>query len=592
MSTDFAEPSFSKAKRGFFSRYMMLAVIIAPAIAVSAIWYFYFRGDGQNPDPNSYHVAKKADFLVTVKLTGTLVATDVVTLKCELEGETTIQSIIEEGTPVKGNTSYEIQEGDTLAAIAEAQEKDALAIQILNDDLKIDWDHLPVGEEIVIPGDLLVELDPLRLRERINTQEIAVQRAENALNRSIGDLATLKLSTALSMKVAENSLENMDRELKETRESTIPNYIQNLEGQIANLEKDVILAEKNLQAYTELEKAGFVSNVEVLREESSKSKTLLNIKIARAQLEAYLKYEQVSLLNSKSLAVDEAKVNIEKTKVKNKAALSDATSTVMTGEKTLQREKDKLHDLREQMAKTKIYAPQDGTVVYWSEKWDRGAPITDGARVHRGRNLIKLPRNNSLKVDLDVPQAKRSQLKRGMKAWVQVEDVTLTGRLSILSTNVDTNRRGHTDKSYFKGEISLDDVETLPDAVSEGMSVTVEIKVVNLEGKNQLIRVPNQCVITRMISEDVSETGCWVLNQDSNNHEWRPVTIEYSDETFIAIKEETDLSRGLREGELVHLSPLTEADNLNLEEGVTSKPSLDKEDSSGNGGGKGKDDGA
>ena len=107
------------------------------------------------------------------------------------------------------------------------------------------------------------------------------------------------------------------------------------------------------------------------------------------------------------------------------------------------------------------------------------------------------------------------------------------------------------------------------------MSVTVEIKVVNLQGKNQLIKVPNQCVTTRMINEDVSETGCWVLNKKTKNHEWRPVTIEYSDETFIAIKEETNPSRGLREGELVHLSPLTEADNLNLEEGVMSKPSLE-----------------
>jgi hypothetical protein len=403
-----------------------------------------------------------------------------------------------------------------------------------------------------------------------------VQRAENTLNRAKGDLATLKLSTALAMKVAENALQNAGMDLEKTKNSTVKNYVQNLEGMIANFEKDVTLAEKNLKAYTKLKELGFVSEVEVLREESSKAKTLHNIKMARVDLEAYRKYDRVSLLSVKQLAVDEAVVNIEKTKVKNKADLSDANSTVYTAEKTLELEKEKLEDLREQMANTKIYAPQSGTVVYWSEhRYHRGEPIINGAQVHRGRNLIKLPKSKSLKVEISVPQAKRSQLKKDMRAWVQVEDITLPGTLSLLGTNVDNNQRGHSDKSYFKGEISLDQSNDIPSDVAEGMKVTVEIQVINLVGENQLVRVPNQCVTTRMITEDQSQRGCWVLDPETEQHEWRPVTIEYSDETFIAIKEESDSDRGLREGELVHLSPLSEAKNLNLEEGVVNKGALD-----------------
>ncbi|SVB54396.1 uncharacterized protein METZ01_LOCUS207250, partial [marine metagenome] len=87
-----------------------------------------------------YYTAKKADFLVTVKLTGTLVATDVVTLKSELEGETTIHSIIDEGTEVEGNTIYEIKAGDTIQSIAEGQDKNSLSIQILNKDLDLEWE--------------------------------------------------------------------------------------------------------------------------------------------------------------------------------------------------------------------------------------------------------------------------------------------------------------------------------------------------------------------------------------------------------------------------------------------------------------------
>ncbi len=566
----------SRRTDGFISPKFLMPLIALAIVSVGALWIGSLLNDEEEKvRQEKYYTAKKADFLVTVKLTGTLVATDVVTLKSELEGETTIQSIVDEGTEVKGNTIYEIKTGDTIKSIADKQKKDSLSIQLLNKELDLDWGNLPVGQEIEIPGDLLVELDPLRLRERINTQDIAVQRAENTLNRAKGDLATLKLSTALAMKVAENSLQNADMDQEKTQNSTVKNYVQNLEGMIANFEKDVTLAEKNLKAYTKLKELGFVSEVEVLREESSKAKILHNIKMAKVDLDAYKKYDRVSLLSLKQLAVDEASVNIEKTKVKNKADLSDANSTVYTSEKTLELEKEKLDDLREQMANTKIYAPQSGTVVYWSKHRYEGGPIINGAQVHRGRNLIKLPKSKSLKVVISVPQSKRSQLKKDMRAWVQVEDITLPGTLSLLGTNVDNNQRGHSDKSYFKGEISLDESNGLPSDVAEGMKVTVEIQVINLVGENQLVRVPNQCVTTRMITEDQSQRGCWVLDPKTEQHEWRPITIEYSDETFIAIKEESDPDLGLREGELVHLSPLSEAKNLNLEEGVVNKGALD-----------------
>ena len=61
-------------------------------------------------------------------------------------------------------------------------------------------------------------------------------------------------------------------------------------------------------------------------------------------------------------------------------------------------------------------------------------------------------------------------------------------------------------------------------------------RAVGFEGENQRIKVPNQCVTTRMITEDTPQTGCWVLDPDTGQHTWRPVTIEYSDENFIAVK--------------------------------------------------------
>jgi multidrug efflux pump subunit AcrA (membrane-fusion protein) len=375
----------------------------------------------------------------------------------------------------------------------------------------------------------------------------------------------------LALKRAQNDHQITGSELEKTRNSTVKNYIDNKVGLIANLEEEVALAEKNLKAYPELRELGFVSDVEVLREKAKRNKALHTIKMTRADLDAYKKYDQASLISIKQLAVDEAFVNIEKTKVQTVADLSDANSSISTQEKTLNLEKERLEDLREQMANTRIYAPEPGVVVYYAPRhWEKQELVSNGSNVRRGQNLIKLPKDKSLKVDLSVPQAMRAQLKLSMKAWVQVENgEPLPGTLSMLSKIVDSNRRGHTQKSYFKGEITIDR-EEFPDSVSEGMTVTVEIQVINLIGENQRIKVPNQCVISQMI-DDVAETGCWVLNPDTNELSWRPVTIEYNDENFVAIKDETDPGRGLREDELVLLAPLTQADNMNLEEGVTNK---------------------
>ncbi len=123
----------------------------------------------------------------------------------------------------------------------------------------------------------------------------------------------------------------------------------------------------------------------------------------------------------------------------------------------------------------------------------------------------------------------------------------------------------------FNAEITFDDNSLVPTTASEGISARVEIEVINLAGDNQRIKLPNQCVTKRM-RDGLSEQGCWVLNPKTQKPEWRRVTIEYFDEQFVAIKDEPGDGRGLRSGEWVHLSPLTEAENLNLEEGVANKP--------------------
>ncbi|MDP7010396.1 MAG: HlyD family efflux transporter periplasmic adaptor subunit [Verrucomicrobiota bacterium] len=578
--------------KGGFAYGKLLGLLIAVSIVGGGIWAGknFLNREEEKFLQEKYHTAKKLDFHVTAKLTGTLVPVDEVVLKSELEGHSTIRYVIEEGEDVTGNYDYTIQPADTLESVAEATGKHMLNIKVLNDQLskektkgtskrvQLDWDNLEPGTTITIPGDLLVELDPLDLKARINRMDIVVRKSENALARIKGNFETVQLSADLELKRAENNHANAVNQLEKVRNSEVKNYIDNVEGVIANLEEEVALAEKNLEAYTGLRKLGFVSDVEVLREQAKRNKALHNIKMTKADLAAYKKYDKETLISIKQLDAEEALVNIKKTQVKNAADLTDANSSIITQEKTLALEKEQLEDLREQMSNTRIYAPKPGTVVYYAPPhWEKREPVDSGASVRRGHNIIKLPKDKALKVDLSIPQAMHKQLRprstmdRAKKAWVQVDGgEPIPGTLTLLSDTVDSKRRGHTQQSYFKGEVTLDRTD-FPDSVSVGMSVKVEIQVKNLVGKHRLIKIPNQCITSKIISKNVSQRGCFVLNPVTEKPEWRPVDIAYIDEVHSAIKSEVDPGRGLREGELVHLSPLTQAESLNLEEGVTNK---------------------
>ena len=223
-----------------------------------------------------YWTAEKSDFLVTVKLTGRLAATDVVELKCQLEGSTTIESIVEEGTEVAGPFRYTIQADDTLASIAADTSKDELSIRLLNSVEDIDWDNLPEGQSIMIPGDLLVELDPLNLKERINQMEIVVEKSENALLRMIGNLKNTELSAAFALKVAENNHKLAVMAQEKALNSTIKNQIKSDMGSITNLANQVeesreqmAISEAKLKWYKQLEEKQFLSKMK-LREEQLK----------------------------------------------------------------------------------------------------------------------------------------------------------------------------------------------------------------------------------------------------------------------------------------------------------------------------------
>ena len=421
------------------------------------------------------HGPLQAQQPTTIRLTGTLASTDSLTIKCELEGQTTIESIVEEGTMVKGPTDYRLKAGDTLESIAREHGKSDLSIRQLNEGLGLDWDKLPAGRMIRIPGDLLIELDPLNLKERINSQEITVLKIENALAQAKGNLEEVKLATALDLKRKEIEHRLAMAALKNFKENEMQTVLEDLQGQVDVAKAKIHGAEKILKLDTKDDPA---IQVEIINAQAALLDAQRTLKLAEANLKQFQEHHAPQKITRLELASDLAMVDIEKTKKKKVADLGDAASYIITMEKTLVLEKEQLEDLQEQMANTQIYAPDNGQVVYWSESSRYGSrfePIVDGAKVYRGRKLIKLPKTDSLKVELNIPGSKRVMARRGQRAFVMLDGYPnrgIEGVLSMLAYNVDTNQRSSSNQVSFKGEIQI---RNPPDFLHEGMIVRVEI---------------------------------------------------------------------------------------------------------------------
>jgi multidrug resistance efflux pump len=422
------------------------------------------------------HGPLQAQQPTTTRLTGTLARTDYHTIKCELEGETTIESIVEEGTMVQGPTDYRLKAGDTLESIAREHDKSDLSIRQLNEGLGLDWDKLPAGRMIRIPGDLLVELDPLNLKERINSQEISVARSENTLLRAKGNLEVVKLVTALDLKQKEIEYRLAMAALKNFKENEMQTVLEDLQGQVDVAKAKIHGAEKILKLDAKDDPA---IQVEIINAQAALLDAQRTLKLAEANLEQFQEHHAPQKITRLELASDLAMVDIEKTKKKKAADLGDAASDISTQEKIMEFEKEKLQNLQEQMANSRIYAPDNGTIVYWSEssRYSRSSsePIMDGASVRRGQKLIKLPKTDSFNVELSIPQSKRAMVHRGQRAFIMVEgypNAIIKGVLSMLANTVDTNARSFSNRTGFKGEIQI---RNPPDFFHEGMSVRVEI---------------------------------------------------------------------------------------------------------------------
>ena len=370
---------------------------------------------------------------------------------------------------------------------------------------------LPEGT-VVKKGQEVCVLDSASLRDNLTTQQISTKRAESDFEQ-----------TKKNLEVAEISV-------KEYLEGTFPNDRQTAEGQIKLAESDLIKAKDRMEWSERLTKIGYVSATQNYADKLSLDKSKFSLEEAKRKLEVMLKYTRAKELT-------EFKANVEK-----------ARSDMLAKQQTYELEKTKEQKLVKQIEKTKLFAPNDGLVVYANETNRMGgsnqAMIEEGAQVRERQKIFSLPDIAHMRVNTKVHESMIDRVNTGLSARVIVDafpNQVLTGKVENVQPLPDPS-------SFFSSDVkvytTLVAIENGHPGLRPGMSAQVEILITQLD---DVLAVPIQAIL-----EFKGKDHVYVVSPTGVTR--REVKLGLSNEKLIEIKD------GLKPGDEGGDEPLGAAD--------------------------------
>lgn len=439
---------------------------------------------------------KRGPLRISVIESGTIQAREQIILKSEVEGRTTVLSLVEEGTHVK-------------------------------------------------KGDLLVELDASELIDEKVDQEIRVQNAEASYIGARENLAVVENQAQSDIDEAELAFEFAKQDLRKYQEGEYLNERKKMESEITLAREELQTAEETLQWSRKLFEKEYISQTELQIDELAAHKKELDLELTENNLRLLEEFTHPRNLAKLQSDVKQAEMALERTNRKAKADVVQAKAELRAKESEYERQKDKLEKIEEQITKTKIYAPADGLVIYATSAETRfwrsnEEPLDEGSEVRERQELIYLPTASAVKAEVKIHEASLQKVKMGLPVVVAVDALpgrTFTGYVEKIAPLPDAQMVWlNPDLKVYNTEVYL---EGEGDYLRTGMSCKAEIII---EEYDNAIYVPLQAVL-RVGGEPT------VYVQSGGGFEPREVEVGLDNNRMIRIID------GLREGEAVLVTP-------------------------------------
>jgi HlyD family secretion protein len=476
-----------------------IAVVL---ISILLLWGFMSLIGGESVESSiPTFTVKKGPLRISVTESGTIQAREKIVIKNEVEGQSTIIHLIEEGIEVK-------------------------------------------------KGELLIELDSSNLVDQKVDQEIQVKNAEASYIDARENFEVVKNQAQSDQDKAQLTYDFAVQDLEKYIEGEYPNKLKDAEARITLAEEELARAQEELEWSKKLYEEKYISQTELQADELALNKKSLDLELARNDLELLVNYTHKRNLAQLKSDVSQAKMALERTIRKATADVVQAEANLNAKELQYNRQKDKLKKIETQIEKCKIYAPADGTVIYATTAEMGGRrmggmgdePLEEGSTIRERRELIHLPTTSGLNVETSVLEADLDKVKVGLPVQVTVAtlpDEVYYGRVASRALMADAMTSFlNPDLKEYDTTIYLDNNGNI-DLLRTGMSCTAEIIV---EQHTEAIYIPVQAVI-----RVVGKPTVYVVKGSKTV----PREVEIGLDNNIMVR----IISGLKEGEVVSLSP-------------------------------------
>ena len=340
------------------------------------------RGSDKSGQGVPTFAAKRGPLTISVVESGTIKARDQQIIKNEVEGRTSIITLVPEGTRVR-------------------------------------------------KGDLLVELDASALQDGRIDQDIRVQNAEAAYINARENLAIVTSKADSDVNEAELAVEFARKDLRKYEQGQYPKDVNEMEMRIALAKEELERAEHTLEWSNRLFREKYISETEKTADELTVRRKLLEVELANANLAMLRDFTHPRQIRQYQSDVQQAISALDRAKRKAEADKRQAQADLTAKEAEFTRQKTKLQKNEDQIKKTKILAPSDGLVIYATSAKGGLAgmlkePLLEGQQVFERQELIYLPTDLSAMAEVSIHEASLAKVRVGQPAIVTVE--TLPGQ--------------------------------------------------------------------------------------------------------------------------------------------------------------------
>jgi len=459
-----------------FSTWKVLLILLVTGTVVALGALRFSSGSARPATERTTYKVNRGDLVIDVLEAGNVEAANSLDVKSQVEGRSTLISLVDEGTVI---TEKDIQEKKVLvqldsSAFREAQDQQEIAVE----GAKADFTDAKESYEIQVKQN---ESD-------VKAGELKLKFARMDMEKYLGaDLsgrliqgATQDIRTALD--IIEATCEALQTK-------------QKLESDIDLAREKIARASDTLEWTRKLEAEGYVTANDLKADELALKTQQVSLEQAIVALELFKEFEFPKEIETLLSGHEEAERELDRIKAKARSELAKAESQRTSKGLALKKEEEKLTKLAEQIGYCTVVATQPGLVVYaGGHDWDER--IVEGMEVRERQNLITIPNTTSMVVRTQVHESMVTRVHEGLKVDITVDALPgrpLEGKVDRVWVLPDTqNRWLNPNLKVYRTDISIIGNDHLD--LKPGMSAQVRIIIDELK---DVLSVPLQAVTTR-----------------------------------------------------------------------------------------------